>query len=528
MKTSTVTASGNYLPWPTWLKVAAVMALSIFVYAPLLVNVPGRDGGLFLYIGQGLLLGEVPYLEAWDHKPPLIYFTNALGLVIAGGRYWGVWILAVLAVSGAGWCSFRALRRAHGEAVAAAVTVLWILTTAGLIGESINTELFTLPLQMGALLTLLQWRGEPERRQWPMLLGALAGLAFLYRQNHLGTFVAAFAVGTLVGGGWRGITFLGRSFLYGMIGTTAALAPVVIYIVAQGSWNALWDAAFHYNFIYAFPGFEARQDALAFGFERIRWAHGAVLVWLVAVIRLVARRSLPGGTRGALLWTALLALPLEFYLSTASGRLHAHYFALWLAALVPLLAELLGFLARPGQRSPRRAMVAQFAAIALGLLALGTLYLDGLRWRWEEAFDPNAQPDVRRTVEYLREHTGPEEASLIWGSDAVLLALAERRSATRYVFQYALITPGYKPNTIAAEFLDDLARRPPAVIVDTGHHWFPSLDEQQRRPTAPSEPFETRGSTPLPPRMDEFFEMVAADYELVTTYGRYAIYGRRR
>ena len=48
---------------------------------------PGGDS-IFMYVAQGILEGEVPYLDRWDHKGPLLYLINAVGLLCgAFGSY---------------------------------------------------------------------------------------------------------------------------------------------------------------------------------------------------------------------------------------------------------------------------------------------------------------------------------------------------------------------------------------------------------------------------------------------------------
>lgn len=56
-------------------------------------NLPGQDNGVFLYAGQRLLAGDTPYVDFWDHKGPLIFYVNALGLLLGAGSRWGVWLL---------------------------------------------------------------------------------------------------------------------------------------------------------------------------------------------------------------------------------------------------------------------------------------------------------------------------------------------------------------------------------------------------------------------------------------------------
>lgn len=507
-----------------WLVAAGCVFVAVVLHAPLLFMVPGRDGGVFMYIGQGILLGEIPYVDAWDHKPPLIHFTYALGLLIAGGRFWGVWMLAIGSVAGAGWLSYRVLRSAHGAVIATAATAIWILNLANLIGESLNTELFTLPLQLGALVVLVRWRDAPGSGRWPFVLGLLAGFAFLYRQNHVAVFAAVFLTGTVIGGGWRGTGHLLRCAARTTAGGIVAMAPLAAFFLVNGAWGAMWDAAFRYNILYSGPGIVAQLDAAGFGIERIPWCYGAFLVWLVALLWVAVRQPLPGGRRGILLCAAIVAVPLEFYLATASGKHHAHYFATCLPALAILLAELFSFLGRPTAASPRLIKTARVVLVVLVAAALWALQFDGLTQRYATARDPDAEQATRWCAEYLRTRTTPDQRSLVWGADSVILALAGRRSATRYVYQYPLITAGYRSDDVAAEFLADLERHPPAVIVDSGHRWFPTLDAARRVPVQLPDRIEARVYGRVSPRLEPFFDRVARDYARVTENERITIY----
>ena len=70
--------------------------ISLFPNNPANMTLPSRDSGVFLYIGWRLLHGDLPYRDVWDHKPPLIYFVDALGISLTPASLWGVWILQFL------------------------------------------------------------------------------------------------------------------------------------------------------------------------------------------------------------------------------------------------------------------------------------------------------------------------------------------------------------------------------------------------------------------------------------------------
>lgn len=55
-----------------------LFALLLLVRAPSLVQPAGGDQGLYAYVGERILAGELPYRDAWDQKPPGIHYTYAL------------------------------------------------------------------------------------------------------------------------------------------------------------------------------------------------------------------------------------------------------------------------------------------------------------------------------------------------------------------------------------------------------------------------------------------------------------------
>src|ERR687892_1902970 len=62
---------------------AALFAALLLLRLPSLVQPMGADQGLYAYVGERILDGELPYRDAWDQKPPAIHYTYAaLGAVL--------------------------------------------------------------------------------------------------------------------------------------------------------------------------------------------------------------------------------------------------------------------------------------------------------------------------------------------------------------------------------------------------------------------------------------------------------------
>jgi hypothetical protein len=108
-----------------------------------------------------------------------------------------------------------------------------------------------------------------------------------------------------------------------------------------------------------------------------------------------------------------------------------------------------------------------------------------------------------------------QDTVLIWGSHAEVLFLADRRSPTRYVYQYAaLSTRGYATPARVEELLADLRRARPALIVDASSDSFvtPPLDLAGLRAWVSPE----AQYAPLP-ELSRVVEFVAANYDRAGT-----------
>ncbi len=95
--------------------------------SPALQPIPHRDSGVFLYIGQGVLEGKIPYLDFWDHKGPLIYYINALGLFLFKESYWGVWLMELFFLTISAKLGFSLMRDRFNTSFAFVGTASWVL-----------------------------------------------------------------------------------------------------------------------------------------------------------------------------------------------------------------------------------------------------------------------------------------------------------------------------------------------------------------------------------------------------------------
>jgi hypothetical protein len=278
------------------------------------------------------------------------------------------------------------------------------------------------------------------------------------------------------------------------------LAIVAAWAAARGVLAEMVDQAVVYNRAYAvFAPLSDRIDAVLSGL-RLTLPSGLAVVavgaWLYAI---VSRRPAP-----MLVAVAVVALPLEIVLSTW-GRGYHYYFIPWLPAMAILTALAASELQRVApSRLARPVLVALVVlmsvqpALLVSRLALTT-----------------ADGRIRSAAAFVAANSGPQDTVLIWGSHAEVLFLADRRSPTRYVYQYAaLSTRGYATSARVEELLADLRRARPALIIDASRDSFvtPPLDLAGLQSWVSPEP----QYAPLP-ELQGVVEFVVANYDRAGT-----------
>lgn len=435
------------------------------------------DGGVFLYVGQRMLDGAALYRQVWDHKPPLVYYLNALGLLLAQGSRWGVWGIETLSVAAATLLSIQLLRRVFGTALALLVTAIWMVTFFSIIEDGNLTETYALPLQFACLALaydveskragVYRWRG--------FFIGILLGLIFFLKLNEIGVGLAIgsyIVLKAIPARAWRR-ALIDLGFLLGGF----ALVTVIVLgvLAAQNSLYDFWRAAFVFNVIYSsqFEFWSSRFEALAMGYQYLVSTGLIVFALLGFVIGLnvlaFARTRIPPSLR-PLLEICALALPIEVVAVTTTGRPFDHYFAALLYVLAVWAAYFFLMIFQAvravlGDVSPRGQAIAPVSIVILvALTLLPAVKQDVALAQTLHALEP---PEI---VRFLRDHTTPQDTVLILGHEARILFFAGRRSPTRFVNASTFQQTAFVTTAMAEEYYKDITDAHPAYIVDLLEH----------------------------------------------------------
>lgn len=436
----------------------ALLALAVHVPNLPVGKSPQEDAGVFLYVAQTILDGGAPYRDVWDHKMPLVYYLDALGLLLGGGSSLGVWALQALGHVAAAVLGYRALASAFGPRAALFGSAVWVLAAPRVLlyeGYFVNfVQVYLAPLQLSAL-ALVAAEARRATATWrSAALGATGAAAGLLTPTGLAIWVAAAATLALLAP-----RPLARRAALAFVAGLAVVAPFGLLLAAQGALPHWLDQAIGFNGAYTRAAALAdRVDAIVTGL-RLMASSGAIVIasagWAIAAIALA--RGMLAEREHPLVLAAVVAMPLELVFTAASGRPFPHYYLAWL----PAIGLLAAVAARAVERrvAPRTVTALLFAALALLAVRPVPLLVRVAASR-EDGI-------ARAGIEHVRSNSTPTDLVFIWGSRTEVLVGAERRAPTRYVFQYApLGARGYASSAHFDELLAALERRPPLLIVD--------------------------------------------------------------
>jgi hypothetical protein len=479
----------------------ALMAALLIVRLPSLAQPMGPDQGLYAYVGERILHGELAYRDAWDQKPPGIHYVYALLRAVASRDV--VVAAADLVVAALVAALLWSVGSKLGGPIAggAAAAIFLLLSDPGFarmggVRVRAQCETFIALAVTAALALALASRGGKDagRSKGPLLLvaaGLLIGAAFVLKYNagiYGGVVLIALA---LIGG----VALM--EFAWIAIG--AAVIPLALAAVfwRGGALDDLYEATIAYNLLYSGETYASKWDMLGylirFPLERARLE----ALWFVGGLGCLV--LLVSGIRNRIAWLPVAWVSAACLSIAINGSRNLPQYFLQAAPALALAAGLAGALVMPKLPVLLRWIVV--LAVAVGAWRAGddpfpklvanvwhdTQFVIGridrrthlARYGGARDADKYSAIDNMDLGVFLSSRTQPEEYVYVFGFSPGAYVYAERRSASRFFWSRPVILDfnraqaGYGVAGLAA----DLERTRPAYVILQLRDWAPDVQD---------------------------------------------------
>lgn len=505
------------LAW-TLVALGLVVILEKFVRVP-----PGRDSSAFLYVGKGILQGDIPYLDRWDHKGPLLYLLNAVGLLISGAKgVWGLWAMEMAILLGTVFCACKTFTRAFNMSSLVAMLIIvyffhWSLQFN--LGGNF-TEFYALFFQFISIYIFYNKSKLNSRLadRSSLIIGACGGCAFLLRPNLVGLWLA-------IGIYWVARTSI-RNIAMASVGGLATLSIALIAFALVGGSDELWNAMFTYNFSYVNSDLLDKIGALSIvTMERLGVVMSLLLAlsWLLGLASCLRKRRQEFST---ILEITVIAAPLEIALICSAGSQYqySHYMLSILPVVIVLMIHFLyvvnkifsSLLSHISLHRPHF-LIGQLTKIKFFPFALCFFFVVNVflilnpaqsQERLQIKYTDFSHDLWLSVAEYIKKNSNENDQILVWGAESQIYLYSDRDAPTRFFYQYPLITNHYTNNLLITEFTDNIIANKPLFIVNTYNNRLPPLDRNERSQWNPPQGRYIDQSNNLEP----FFQFVDGHY----------------
>ena len=472
----------------------ALACALIIVRLPSLVQPMGPDQGLYAYVGERILHGELPYRDAWDQKPPGIHYVYA-GLRAAYPRDAAIPaddLLAAIGVAAARWALGA---RLAGPVAGGLSAVLFLFLSdpsfARYGGVRVRAQCETfiaLAASVAVLLALTRFRGAP-RRVVLFASGLLVGVAFALKYNAgIYGLVALVAVALTTG------LTLGDVIV---IVLGAAVVPLILLgvFLNGGAVRDLYQATVAYNLQYSGETYASRLDTLRY-LARFPIQHARVdALWTVGgagcIVLLVA------GIKRRPLWLPVAWVAAACIAIAVNGSRGLPQYFVQAAPALALAAGVGAAVAFPPL--PRLVRWIVVILVAVGVWRVDefpklasnvwhdTKYIAGridrrdhlARYGGLRESDKYSALDNLDLGATLDAHSRPGDTVYVFGFSPGAYVYASRRSASRFFWSRPVIV-GFNdrdPRYGVSGLLSELQMRQPAVIALQRHDWYPDVQD---------------------------------------------------
>ena len=398
----------------------------------------------------------------------MIFVLNLVGLIIGNGTELGIWIIQLIFLILSAALCFGLLFISLGGFSASFGSIIW-LTTLIIIWEGNNfTEQYSMLFQFMALFLFFLYHNQSQSRLYLFLIGLIASLSFLLKQTLVGIWIAIIIFLVIDRTRDRELKKLLFEILYMLFGSIIILIIFGSYFIFNNSFEEMISAIFEYNFVYTLMYPSSRIHSLLFGILMTSISGGMLISffsWFYFIYHLIYSQQIFQSIQNSsksLLILLLIAFPIELVFACLSGNNYLHYYIAW----TPIIAILSGYFAFIFYKPLERYRFKFRTYILYVLILLFCVFSFNVQFsRIQNSLSSSNKDEP--IIKFINEHSNDDDYVLMWGAETSYNFKSGRQSPSRFVYQYPIFIEGYKNNTYRQDFLLDLGKNKPKIIIDT-------------------------------------------------------------
>lgn len=412
------------------------------------------DSSVFKTIAMMMNNGFMPYLQSFDHKGPLLYIINFLGLKLS--PYRGVWIFEFISVFMTMHYMYKIGRLKCNKLISFFLSVVSISMLFIYFEGGNFTEEYAMPFIAGSLYIFLDYifNGVINKKRL-ILCGLSFGAVLMLRPNMVGTWIVFCLYILFQCIKNKEYKELKMFILYFLIGTVVIITPFLIWLGANGALKAFYDAYIVFNKEYS-----TSSNMLG----RLNDIWQTVIVFinnLIIVLSFIITAFLIKKNKKYIIY--LIYMIVSMLLIAMSGRVYYHYMIIFIPVLVLPFADFLSECVTLDKKNKNSVMT--IICVSFFIITLLPNWVGLLKDIPEIIYhrnDDNISSDVRTISNIINSKTTKKEKISVYGNYDVIYIISNREHATKYSYTFPLVKVSDK---IKNEYFESLSKEKPRLIV---------------------------------------------------------------
>lgn len=440
----------------------------ILLQSPLAPNAngfPGVDSSVFIHSAKQILEGKLIYKDVFDHKGPIIYLINVIGLSVGGNlKFMGIWILELLSLMFSAFIMYRTLRLFYGKLVSLLSVISSLFFMTPFLAGGNFTEEWAIPFISLALYIFAHYfQVKNEFKCIHLFLLSFSFVIALLLKTNLvvvwGVFGIIVTYDLLKTHRIKELTkYAGYILLFILI----TLAPFVFYFWHNGTLSDAYFCSFKYNIerygsINYSTFYFLAKNLLGFGFLSIL----ILLYLLYLLIEIIDNAfSKKQVLSDQLFNIGILVSVLFTILACSLGDKYIHYFLM----AVPLIIFPYSFWLNFVYKVPHSTKSVIFLFWVFFIVNLKPVYVQwfNIKSAYNNDIGIGEAPS-RKLIDsicfVISSNVSPKDEILVKGNQSSLYFLSNRHCSSRYPFRTYFTTEMEK------EYLDYLITRRPKMVI---------------------------------------------------------------
>jgi hypothetical protein len=437
-----------------------------------LIEVPfERDEGEYAYGGQLILQGILPYQQIYNMKLPGIYAAYAGLMAVFGQTHMGIHLGLMFINAATIVLVFLLAKQLYdsivGLVAAAAFAIMSLLPSVQ--GISAAAEHFVILFSIGGLWVLV----KALDKDMPMLIvisGLMLGCGFLMKQ-HGAAFILFGGLYILI----QQIRFqpvLGKHLFFKIgLFTLGAMVPygiTCVVFIFNGTFEKFWFWTFKYAKAYTALTPLSEGWSL-FKARALYIIQSAPLLWLLVLLGLPVL-WLDKHARRRLIFVGMFFV-FSFMAICPGFYFRPHYYIL----LLPAAALLAGIsIAAINNHLTNRPLILKYGIPLLlaGICVFGSIYqhrhflfnMTPIQLS-RTVYGINPFPETLQIAQFVRANTEEKDRIAVLGSEPQIYFYSDRRSASGYVYMYALMENHEYAIEMQKEMIKDIESTRPKFLI---------------------------------------------------------------